>query len=181
MSKQPPSEFSLDTDKLRSLQGVILADSYENKFWPVTLEGPRALIPVCNIPMIEYAIQFLLMNKIRHLIVFCTSFKTKIDDYFKKYRSKEVLSLQVVSSDDCKSVGDALRELKDMQLVQGDFVLMHCETIANFNILPALQLHFSKKGKREDGKINVLTKIYRKIGVNDPLRTELDDAVICIE
>jgi translation initiation factor eIF-2B subunit epsilon len=177
MNKPQEADLSIDADKLRTLQGVILADSYENKFWPVTLEGPRALIPVCNIPLIEYSIQFLLMNKIRNIIVFCTSFKNRIEEYLKKFRSKELSSLQVVSSEDCMSVGDALRELQDMQIIQNDFVLLNCETIANFNLMPALKLHFAKKGKREEGKINVLTKIYKKIEANDPLRTEMDDAV----
>ena len=51
--------------------------------------------------MIDYVVQFLLINKIKNIIIFGTAFKDKIEEYFKKYKAKE-FSIKIVSSEDCK-------------------------------------------------------------------------------
>lgn len=57
-------------------------------------------MPLGNVMIIDYVIQFLLINKIKNIIIFGTSHKEQLDEYFKKYKSKE-FSLKIVSSDDC--------------------------------------------------------------------------------
>ncbi|KKY28328.1 putative translation initiation factor eif-2b epsilon [Diplodia seriata] len=41
------------------LQAVILADPFETRFHPFTLERPRCLLPLANTPLIEYTFEFL--------------------------------------------------------------------------------------------------------------------------
>jgi translation initiation factor eIF-2B subunit epsilon len=41
------------------LQAVLLADSFTNTFRPVSLEKPKVLMPLCNIPLFDYTIEFL--------------------------------------------------------------------------------------------------------------------------
>lgn len=99
---QTKPEIVVDFDYMRNLQGVIIADMFSKKFEPITIDFPQALIPLNNVPLIEYAIQFFLMNKIRNIIIFCSSFKQHFDDYFRKYKNKELISFKLVSSEDCK-------------------------------------------------------------------------------
>ena len=56
------------------------------------------------------------------------------------------------------SVGDALREISRMNLIQSDFILMNSDTLANFNLAKALEFHLKNK---ENKKCNIITKIYR--------------------
>eukprot|EP00322_Chrysochromulina_rotalis_P017074 CAMPEP_0115877812 /NCGR_PEP_ID=MMETSP0287-20121206/26427_1 /TAXON_ID=412157 /ORGANISM="Chrysochromulina rotalis, Strain UIO044" /LENGTH=64 /DNA_ID=CAMNT_0003333361 /DNA_START=25 /DNA_END=216 /DNA_ORIENTATION=- len=41
------------------LQAVVLADSFASNFRPVTYEMPKVLMPLANVPMIEYTLEFL--------------------------------------------------------------------------------------------------------------------------
>ena len=41
------------------LQAVILADDFETRFNPFTLERPRCLLALANTPLIEYTLAFL--------------------------------------------------------------------------------------------------------------------------
>jgi hypothetical protein len=40
-------------------QALILADSFNHRFTPITLEIPRTLMPLVNVPMLDYCIEFL--------------------------------------------------------------------------------------------------------------------------
>jgi translation initiation factor eIF-2B subunit epsilon len=53
-----------------SLQAVLLADTPGVYFCPPDPEKPKALYPLCNKPMIEYAIEFLRRNEITEIIIF---------------------------------------------------------------------------------------------------------------
>lgn len=41
-------------------QAVVLADSYNRRYSPITVEIPRALVPLVNAPLIDYTIEFLI-------------------------------------------------------------------------------------------------------------------------
>ena len=41
------------------LQAVLLADSFTNTFKPITLQKPKVLTPLVNVPMIEYTLEWL--------------------------------------------------------------------------------------------------------------------------
>ncbi|MCL7029500.1 hypothetical protein MKW94_026574 [Papaver nudicaule] len=41
------------------LQAVLLADGFDKKFQPITLEQPKVLLPLLNVPMIDYSLAWL--------------------------------------------------------------------------------------------------------------------------
>jgi translation initiation factor eIF-2B subunit epsilon len=46
------------------LQAILLADSFEKNFRPITLEKPKVLLPLVNTPMLEYTLEFLSQNEV---------------------------------------------------------------------------------------------------------------------
>ena len=62
------------------LQALILADSYDERFRPISLERPRCLIPVANAPPLSYAIEFLSSAGVQEIFVFCTAHADQIDE-----------------------------------------------------------------------------------------------------
>lgn len=48
-----------DVKREHPLQAVVLADSFTQTFRPITLEKPKVLLPLANIPMLDYTIEFL--------------------------------------------------------------------------------------------------------------------------
>ncbi|RLN97989.1 hypothetical protein BBJ28_00021896, partial [Nothophytophthora sp. Chile5] len=48
-----------DTRREAPLQAILFADSFTETFRPITLELPKVLLPLANVPMLEYSLEFL--------------------------------------------------------------------------------------------------------------------------
>lgn len=77
------------------------------------------------------------------------------------------------------SVPDALRDIYRRNLVDGDFILLYYNCIANFNLNEALKTYIQRKTCK-DGKYNVMTKIYKKLPTAHYLRSVEDEIVIVV-
>lgn len=49
------------------LQAIILADTFRGFFNPMTWNMPTVLMPLINIPMIDYTIEFLALNNVEEV------------------------------------------------------------------------------------------------------------------
>jgi translation initiation factor eIF-2B subunit epsilon len=49
------------------LQAVLLADSFTQRFRPISVERPKMLLPLVNVPMIEYTLEWLATNKVQEV------------------------------------------------------------------------------------------------------------------
>ncbi|KAJ2336259.1 translation initiation factor eIF-2B epsilon subunit, GEF, partial [Coemansia sp. RSA 2671] len=55
----------------KELKAVVLADSFDDLFQPLALNKPRCLLPLCNVPMIEYTLEFLAASGVAETIIIC--------------------------------------------------------------------------------------------------------------
>eukprot|EP00198_Chlamydomonas_reinhardtii_P001454 XP_001690790.1 predicted protein [Chlamydomonas reinhardtii] len=60
--------------------GLPAIDAIE-RFRPITVERPKALLPLVNVPMIEYALEWLAMNDVEEAFVFCCAHADLIKRY----------------------------------------------------------------------------------------------------
>ena len=51
------------------------------------------------------------------------------------------MNIQVLSSQECRSLGDALRDLDGKNLIRSDFVLLSANIICNMQLIPVLEKH----------------------------------------
>lgn len=65
---KPAASQSDDVSRQQKLQAILLADSFSKSFRPITLEGPKVLLPLVNVPMIEYTIEFLAQNGVEEVL-----------------------------------------------------------------------------------------------------------------
>jgi translation initiation factor eIF-2B subunit epsilon len=56
-----------DAKRDQKLQAILLADSFSKSFRPITWEKPKVLLPLVNVPMIEYTIEFLALNGVEEV------------------------------------------------------------------------------------------------------------------
>lgn len=56
-----------DVRRDQKLQAILLADSFTTTFRPITLESPKVLLPLVNVPMIDYTMEFLTQNGIEEV------------------------------------------------------------------------------------------------------------------
>jgi hypothetical protein len=80
--KEPKKNDFEDMKRDQKLQAILLADSFKKTFRPMTYESPKALMPLVNVPMIMYTIEFLAQNGVEEvsdrnvffLFKFCRSY-----------------------------------------------------------------------------------------------------------
>lgn len=61
----------------------ILADPFETRFSPFTLEKPRCLLPLANTPLIEYTLEFLANAGVEEVFVYCGAHTDQVEDYIQ--------------------------------------------------------------------------------------------------
>lgn len=183
MSKKEKSKKGVGESKWKAeddLQAVIIADSFNYRFLPVTIEKPRALLPLVNRPLIDYTVEFLAVAGVREIFVFCCSHANLIKVHLENSRwmkPSSPVKLQIIISEDCPSVGDALRSIDSQSLIRSDFVLVSGDLVANMELKEVVDQH--KEMKKKD-KMSVMTCVYKEAKPNHPTRSSEDDILIAV-
>jgi translation initiation factor eIF-2B subunit epsilon len=152
------------------LQAVVLADSFQDRFRPFSLEKPRCLLPLANTPLIEYTLEFLAMNGVQEVYIYCGAHTDQVEDYISRSRwsttsrSSPFSVLQFVRVSDARSAGDVLRDLDKRSLVDGDFILVHGDLVSNMMLDKALAAH---RKRRETSAANIMTLVLRSGGLEE--------------
>ncbi|CAG8979026.1 hypothetical protein HYALB_00012708 [Hymenoscyphus albidus] len=159
-----------EDEREERLQAVVLADSFETRFNPFTLERPRCLLPLANTPLIEYTLEFLAMSGVADIYIYCGAHTEEVEKYIhasKWYPLKSAASpfnsLEIVKTT-ARSVGDALRDLDGRDLITGDFLLVHGDLVSNLPIDAALAAH---RARRIADKNAIMTMILRTGGLEE--------------
>lgn len=159
-----------EEDQEETLQAVVLADDYEGRFRPFTLDTPRCLLPLANTPLIEYTLEFLAMSGVGDVFIYCGAHTDQVEGYIKssKWDPKESTkspfkTLQYLKSEKTSSVGEALSDLDKMDIITGDFLLVHGDLVSNVPIDGALARHKERKIKTKNNA--VMTMILREGGL----------------
>ena len=162
------------------LQAVIIADSFNYRFLPVTIEKPRALLPLVNRPLIDYTVEFLAVAGVQEIFVFCCAHAEMIKTHLQSSRWMKPLSpvkLRIIISKDCPSVGDALRDIDSQSLIRSDFVLVSGDLVANMELKEVIEQH---KEMRKKDKSCVMTCVYKEAKPHHPTRSSEDDILIAM-
>lgn len=137
---------------------VVIADSFDTKFGPLTTSGPRCLLPLANRPLLSYTLECLKMSGVQEVFVYCTSFADRIKQYLTIV-DWPGMTITAIINEECRSLGDAMRDLDAKGLLRQDFILLSGDTVANANLGPILNQH--KKSCLED-KDATMTLVYKK-------------------
>ena len=83
-----------DLEQRDVLQAVVLADSFAKNFRPVTWTMPKVLMPLANVPMLEYTMEFLAAGGVQEIFIFCCAHAESVERYVRE--SKLVRRLATV-------------------------------------------------------------------------------------
>jgi translation initiation factor eIF-2B subunit epsilon len=162
------------------LQAVVLADSFKQRFLPITLDKPRALLPLVNTPLIDYTLQFLASGGVEQAFVFCCAHADQIRAYLhdsKWTKPNSPLDVQILFSEGCFSTGDMLREIDSRSLIRSDFVLVSGDLVSNMDLEGAIREHRERKQAIKD---SVMTMIFMAASPGHRTRCHQDDLVVAI-
>lgn len=127
----------------------------------------QCLLPLANTPLIEYTLEFLAMNGVNEVYIYCGAQTDQVEDYINRSRwsiasrTCPFSVLQFVRVSDARSVGDVLRDMDKRSLVDGDFILVHGDLVSNMILDGALAAH---RKRRETSAANIMTMILRSGG-----------------
>ncbi|XP_038156426.1 translation initiation factor eIF-2B subunit epsilon [Cyprinodon tularosa] len=169
-------------EEQQPLQAVLVADSFNRRFFPVTKDQPRALLPLCNAAMIDYTLEFLTSTGVQETFVFCCWMASKIKDHLLKSkwcRPSSPNTVHIITSELYRSLGDVLRDVDAKSLVRSDFVLVCGDVVSNIDISQALQEH--RHRRKTEKNISVMTMIFKESSPGHRSRCEEDDVVVATD
>lgn len=143
----PPKNNNKDAgEDDQKMQAIVLADSFQTRFMPLTSVKPRCLLPLANVPLIEYTLEFLAQaNVINEVYIMCCSHSDQIQEYIDNSKWTNVSSpfkkIQTIASKESRSVGDAMRDVDSRGLITGDFILVSGDVVTNLDISKVLEDH----------------------------------------
>lgn len=121
--------------------------------------------------MIEYTLEFLAMNGVQDVFIYCGRHIEQVEDYIydsPRWRPGGKISpfssLEFIRVSDAHSVGDFLRDLDKRGLMSSDFILVHGDLVANISLDEALAKH---RARREANREAIMTVVLRSAGEDD--------------
>ena len=130
--------------------------------------GPQCLLPLVNVPVIEYTLEFLASNGVQEVFIYCGAHSEDIEHYIhdsSRWNPGSAISpftsLEFIRVSDAHSIGDFLRDLDKRSIISGDFVLVHGDLVSNIQLDAALAKH---RARREANRDACMTVVLRSVG-----------------
>ncbi|KAI9324285.1 putative translation initiation factor eIF-2B subunit epsilon [Zopfochytrium polystomum] len=183
MRKDAPSggvHEKLEPDQV--LTAVVVADSFNHRFMPLTLEKPRCLLPLLNVPLIEYTLEFLALSGVDEILVVCCAHADEIKRYLARSprwgTKSSVPRVSTFVSQELKSVGDALRDLDAKQVLKSDFILVSGDVVSNMNLQQALEEH---RNRRLTDKNSIMTMVLKSASPSHRTRSRGEEGIYVLD
>lgn len=162
-------------------QAIVLTDSFETRFMPLTAVHPRCLLPLANVPLIEYTLEFLANAGVNEVYLMCSAHADQIQEYIENSKwmgDNSPFSVTTIMSIESRSVGDTMRDLDNRDLIAGDFLLVSGDVVTNMDFSKALQFHKQKKAQDKD---HIATMVLNQASPLHRTRSQIDPAAFVLD
>ncbi|KAF8078040.1 nucleotide-diphospho-sugar transferase [Lyophyllum atratum] len=180
-SSSTGKEKLIDDDE-EVLQAVILADSFNKRFRPLTARRPRCLLPICNAPLLDWTFESLALAGVQEIFVVCRSYAEQVKAAIKESKwSKPGSGIKIVpilTAKETFSPGDAMRDIYTRGLVTSDFVLVMGDLVSNIRIDEVVRVH---KERRKTNKDAIMTMVVKESGARHRTKARGDSSVFVLD
>ncbi|CAK9832834.1 Translation initiation factor eIF-2B subunit epsilon [Anthophora retusa] len=150
--------------KKEIIQAVVLADDFVTSLTPVQDIFPSILMPVINVPLLDYLVETLIKSRVQELFLYCSNHVDLIRTYVKEKKWLRI-TISLIISDGCTSFGDALRDIDTKGSIRGNFILIRGDAFINANLASLINNHCANV-KKDKGA--TMTMVLRNLGsMND--------------
>lgn len=175
-SSNDKDDLGLDTEKTK-LQAVVLGDSFQTSFQPLSLDQPKVLCPLNNVTILDYVFDFLAGNGVEEVFVIGTS--DALEDALNDEDQsawKGRLSIECIKDTSLTNAGDSLRELYKRNLIQSDpFLLLFGDVVTNIDLTQALKDH---EARHKKDSAAIMTLVLNPTGDTSALQPASEDLVV---
>jgi mannose-1-phosphate guanylyltransferase len=109
------------------MKAMILAAGYGTRIRPVTYTLPKAMVPVCNRPLIAYAVDAFLAEGIRDMVVNVHHLPEAIEGWLRTHYASEC-RFEFSFEPEILGTGGGVRKVRSF-LEGGEFLLVNADTI----------------------------------------------------
>ncbi|KIY68593.1 nucleotide-diphospho-sugar transferase [Cylindrobasidium torrendii FP15055 ss-10] len=163
------------------LQAVILADSFNKRFKPLTTNKPRCLLKVANAPLLDWTLESLALAGVQEIFVVCRSHSDLIKEAIAESRwsrpGSGIRIVPIMLARESFSPGDAMRDIYTRGLVTSDFVLVMGDLVSNIRIDEVVKEH---KERRKTNKDAIMTMVVKESGGRHRTKSKGDSAVFVL-
>ncbi|XP_006458207.1 hypothetical protein AGABI2DRAFT_64187 [Agaricus bisporus var. bisporus H97] len=182
MASQPNAVKEKLIDDEEVLQAVVLADSFNKRFRPLTARKPRCLLPICNALLLDWTFESLALAGVQEVFVICRSHASQVKEAIKESKwSKPASGMKIVpimTSRETYSPGDAMRDIYTRGLVTTDFVLVMGDLVSNIRIDEVVRVH---KERRKTNKDAIMTMVVKESGAAHRSRARGESSMFVVD
>lgn len=175
------ADDAADMKRDQKLQSIVMADSFTKNFRPMTWERPKVLLPLVNVPMLEYTLEFLAQNGVEEIFLVCVWHADQLELYIQQSRwsRSSAITVHCIALQNCMSAGDAIREIDNMGLIRSDpFVMISGDVISNMDLKRAIEFH---KGRRKEDSNAIMSVVLKPIQKHAGISPVMDDLVCALD
>lgn len=100
------------------------------------------------------------MNGMEDIYILCAAHDDQIEQHLKStgWYTRRNLNVETIVSQDCRSVGDALRLLDHRDFLKSDFVLVSGDVVTNMNLSLAFKEHLTRRSTDKSAIMSLVMK-----------------------
>ncbi|CEF63965.1 Translation initiation factor eIF-2B subunit epsilon [Strongyloides ratti] len=137
----------LSEEPVKKFGCVIVGDNFSKTFTPPLLDDPWVGQKLCGLPLIDFILISLARTPVTNVVVMSSNFPNKWKEYYSKKYYNHFWKINFVEQKTANCVGDILREVRQRNLLNMDFILIP-------NILTLISGDFKKEiSEFEEGRI----------------------------
>jgi translation initiation factor eIF-2B subunit epsilon len=164
------------------LVAVILADSYDDHFAPLTLNWPRCLLPIADVPLLHFSVESATRTGVSHIYILTRAHAQRIrqhvENHLKVTLQAQGIVVTVISMPEALSEGDALRDLDAKQVLRSDFLLYRADSVVTFDLKSIVLEHRQRRLADKDA---IMTLCCMQTGEGIAMRSKATSSVHCID
>ncbi|MES1921241.1 translation initiation factor eIF-2B epsilon subunit, GEF [Bonamia ostreae] len=155
-----------ETNTNNFIQTVILAVSESENFFPLTKTIPKLLLPIANVPAIDYILEMLQKVDTEEILIISSSEHCeKIQRYLdsSKYSRNKIFIFKLIPVISQNGNCDALRRIEQMDIIRSEpFILISSIPVTNFDLKPVIEIHRRNFKENRHNFITCVMKEYPK-------------------
>jgi len=167
------------------LTAVVLADPYTALFNPLNPLTPHCLMALAGRPLLDYTLECLLHNGVSEVILYLSNSPSMVRSWLTDSKWNQdlppacrPLNITTIVNEDCRSVGDACRDLDEKGIVRGDFLLVSGDLVASVRLGEVVEKHKARPAK---DKHSIMTKVYMEAKPGNCLITRGSELVLACD
>ncbi len=124
------------------MDAVILAGGFGTRLKPLTNTRPKPIIPIANVPLVEYIINRLPRNQVKKVILAVNYKKEFLEEYFKEH--DHPFEIVCVTEDEPLGTGGAIKNLEAE--LEGDVIVFNGDVVSSVDLGAMIKFHNEKGG-----------------------------------